>query len=85
MGREERNNPRSLWNQKRANKPVLPASTQVASPVSTEQKSFVKASIPAGQDEPFVMELTLKNVWGLFCRMLNRQAPRHLQNHAPTS
>ena len=69
MGWAARKNLNSKWNRNRNGDQAAPE---------------IKASIPVSQDEPVIIELTLKNIWGLLCRKLipTRNLP---QNLAPTS
>lgn len=71
MGFGARNNPNSLWSRKKATEVKDPSSVQVASPITTAQKVQM-VTTPARPDEPMVIELTLKNVWGLLCRKLKK-------------
>lgn len=64
MGWAERNNPNSQWNKKR----TMNMTSSVASPITSNPPKQVQT--PAMRDEPMVIELTLKNVWGFLCRML---------------
>lgn len=93
MGWAAKLNTNSHWNKKRAGQIdhalqshkldiANPSSAKVASPISNDSKS-VWASIPAKQDEPIVIELTMKNIWNLLCSML--KTPKPLLGHAPTN
>lgn len=74
MGYAERGNPNSQWNQKRVGHPMT-HNVQMASPISNTTKT--KAVTPARrQDEPMVIEITLRNMWNLLCRMLNLFKPQ---------
>lgn len=66
MGYAARANLNSLWNRKRkADIVTAPATTPA----------------PVRQDEPFVIELTPRNIWRLLCRRLKNPP----QSPAPTS
>ncbi len=65
MGWAARRNQNSTWNKKR----VLNMESTIASPVSTVPDK-VMTPAPARPDEPFVIELTFRNVWNLLCRTL---------------
>lgn len=82
MGYASRQNPNSKWNRKRA----LNVSSQIASPISNNPE-LSKATTPVKQDEPMVIEITLKSIFLLFkdflCRTL--KLSRQPQSHAPIS
>lgn len=79
MGYAERKNQNSVWNKRR----IMNTQSDIASPITNDPKSFVKVSTP-DRDEPMVLELTLQNIWGYLCRMLNPNQSRS-QSHALTS
>lgn len=77
MGFAQRGNPNSEWNKKRRGNMDTPISVQ-----TTDKKNLVMATNPSGKDEPMVMELTPKNIWGNLWHMLK---PRRPQSPAQTS
>ena len=77
MGYAERLNPNSEWNRKR----VLNMQSNFASPISNQKVN--QASTPVKRDEPMVIQITLKSIWGFLCRML-KPTPRS-QSPAPIS
>lgn len=81
MGWAERANPNSEWNKKRVGRAVGTDTLQVASPI-TNESTVTKVQTPVKRDEPKVIEITRKSIWGSLCRMLN---PLRRTNHAPTS
>ena len=87
MGWAEKSNPDSLWNKKRGGSIVSPVSVNVSSPISNSPV-VSKVSIPVKQDEPMVMQITPRGVFGLFkdflCRMLNLDQNQR-RSPAPTS
>ena len=80
MGWAERSNPKSEWNKKRAGLVEVPCSTQ-----TTQKQKFIEASTPINRDEPVIVQLTLKNLWGILCHRLNLIFRKHSPSHAPTS
>ena len=64
MGWAERRNPNSYWNRSRNSDIPFKAGTPA----------------PVRQDEPMVIELTLKNIWGILCR---RFRPNQSRSPAP--
>ena len=81
MGWAERANLKSKWNKNRTSKTDVSFSTQ-----TTQKLNVVQAATPVNQDEPVVIELTLKNIWEILCRRLKlawRQKPH--QDPALTS
>lgn len=84
MGWAARSNPNSKWNKKRAGQAVHPASTSVASPISNSSNA-VKAPTPVKRDEPMVIEINLRSLWGILCRVLKLSTPRLSQSPAPIS
>ena len=78
MGYAARQNLQSKWNKRRVSRTELPDSTQ-----TTQKENFVQVMTPH-KDEPVVVELTLKNIWGTLCRRLipKKKLP---QSQEPTS
>lgn len=84
MGWAARSNLNSRWNKSRVGSPIA-HNVQMSSPISNEVKQ-TKATIPARrQDEPMVIEINLRNIWGLLCRMLNLLKPKAQASHALNS
>ena len=71
MGYAEKRNIKSKWNKKRIGTPSIPDSTQ-----TTQKENFVQVSTPH-KDEPVVVELNLRNIWGWLCRRLIPKKKTH--------